>query len=298
MANVSQAKLCLVFLLGSFLTALAHGQETGHGSPAPPRVALRNTEAREIRSEVNGERYEIYVKLPRGYSEGARRYPVLYVIDAETNFGGVSYIVQRLIKDGLIPEVIVVGIAYGVAYDTFYSLRIRDLTPGTDGRLVSRDARKGGAETFRTFLETELFSFIAEHYRVRGDDRALYGHSLGGLFGFDTLLARPQMFRRYILLSPSLWWDDQAIFKRIAAVRLPATPVRLYVATGEHENRKHHGGQSMVDHQLQMVALLQREKPSGLIIHSEIPEDETHRTIFGTAFTKGLRFVYAEEDEP
>ena len=297
MKTVLWVALCASCLLSMLLPAQSHGHDadrTSHrNGAAPPPVALRNTEAWEIRSKVNGERYEIYVKLPRSYTSSDQQYPVLYVLDAETNFGGVSYIVQRLIKDELIPEVIVVGIAYGVTYESFYALRKRDLTPGIGKRLVSRHAREGGAETFRTFIETDLFPYIARNYRVRNDDRALYGHSLGGLFGFDTLLARPQMFHRYILLSPSLWWDHGAIFERVEAAHLPVTSKRLYVATGEHENHRHRDGQSMVDHQHQMVAGLKRKK-SGLQIHAEIPEGETHRSIFGTAFTDGLRSIYAD----
>ena len=96
------------------------------------RVSLANTELHRLTSRDNGETHEIKVWRPRGYAQGTEPLPVLYVIDAETNFGGVSYIVQRLIKDRLIPEMLVVGIAYGTTYDRFYELRGRDLTPTKD----------------------------------------------------------------------------------------------------------------------------------------------------------------------
>ncbi len=102
------------------------------------------------------------------------------------------------------------------------------------------------------------------------------------------------MFGRYILLSPSLWWSDKAIFKELGPAPGSTSPARLYVATGQHENKKHHGGQSMVDQHLEMVRLLQKVESSQLKIQSEILETETHRTIFGPGFTKGLRFVYSD----
>ncbi|MDA8016329.1 MAG: hypothetical protein MPN21_02675 [Thermoanaerobaculia bacterium] len=94
-------------------------------APSLGEVILQGTQTRVLESAINGQKYK--VKLPRGYGGNDARYPVLYVTDAETNFGGVSYIVQRLIKDGLIPEILVVGVAYDVDYDDFYRLRSRDL---------------------------------------------------------------------------------------------------------------------------------------------------------------------------
>jgi predicted alpha/beta superfamily hydrolase len=69
------------------------------------------------------------VSLPRGYEAESGRYPVVYVLDAETNFGATSYIAHRLAKNGDIPKVLVVGIAYDTTYDDFYKKRARDLTP-------------------------------------------------------------------------------------------------------------------------------------------------------------------------
>ncbi|MEM7582085.1 MAG: alpha/beta hydrolase-fold protein [Acidobacteriota bacterium] len=252
-----------------------------------PEVTIRGSQHRQLESQVNGHVYHLYIKPPRGYESRTERYSVLYVLDAETNFGAVSYIVQRLIKDRLIPETLVVGIAYDVSYRDFYRLRGRDLTPvpGSQGEY-------GEGERFRDFIETELFPWVAKHYRVKEDDRTLYGHSLGGLFGFYALLSRPGLFQRYVLLSPSLWWADKAIFQHLGKPTGAESPTRLYVATGEHENGKHHGGQSMVDQHLEMVELLHKVPSSQLRIQSEILKGETHRTIFGTGLTRGLRFVY------
>lgn len=126
-----------------------------------PEVSIRGSEHRQLTSAVNGQLYQVYVKPPRGYETGNKRYSVLYVLDAETNFGATSYIVQRLIKDDLIPETLVVGIAYGATYEAFYQLRGRDLTPAP-----GRRGEYGSAKEFQRFIETELFPFISKNYRV------------------------------------------------------------------------------------------------------------------------------------
>ena len=128
----------------------------------------------------------------------------MYVLDAETNFGGVSYIVQRLIKDRLIPEILVVGIAYDTDYKNFYRLRSRDLTPVEDSNLKMGKNEvdpTGGAPLFSKFLEQELFPFIEKVCRIQPKDRAIYGHSYGGLFGSYVLLEQPKSLQNVICCS-------------------------------------------------------------------------------------------------
>ncbi|MEM8968163.1 MAG: alpha/beta hydrolase-fold protein [Bacteroidota bacterium] len=254
-------------------------------------VVLPNTELRELTSTLNGQTYQIKVKLPRGYEDGSMSYPVLYVTDAETNFGGITYIVQRLIKDRLIPPLLVVGIAYGTDYDTFYELRSRDLTPVEDKELTFGSKTKpdptGGADKFSDFLAKELFPFIEENYRVKPNDRALYGHSYGGLFGSYVLLEKPALFNRYLLLSPSFWYYDDMMLDEVKTAQLALEPTRLYMASGEHEGR-------IDDLQIEFIARLSERSIENLMIEAEVMENETHRTIFGSGFTDGMRFLYGE----
>lgn len=259
-------------------------------------VMLADTETHILDSAVNGQRYLIKVKFPRGYEPETAAsnnvvYPVLYVTDAETNFGGVTYIVQRLVKDGLIPPILVVGVAYDTSYDDFYRLRSRDLTPAhdPDSRVGHGGAPDptGGGPLFRRFFAEELFPFVESTYRADPNDRALYGHSYGGLFGSWVLLEHPELFRRFLLLSPSLWFKDRLLLYEARTVDLRFDGTRLYMGSGRLEPR-------IDDLHEDFIEILARRRPSGLEIRSEVLDDETHRTIFGRAFTNGLRFLYAD----
>ena len=250
-------------------------------------VSLANTEVRELTSSIVGQKYKIKIKLPRGYKNSTEKYPVLYVTDAETNFGGISYIVQRLIKDKLIPPIIVVGIAYGTDYRTFYSLRSRDLTPTEDKdlRMGGRIDPTGGADDFSRFIKNELFPFIQENYRVNNEDRALYGHSYGGLYGCHVFLNQPGLFNKYLLLSPSLWYDDYLLLSTVKNTDYQLSPTKLFLASGELEGR--------IDTlQVNFANSLKTKNPKNLSLKSEVLENEDHRTIFGPGFTDGLRFIY------
>lgn len=260
----------------------------------PQPVRLARTEQFELASARVDDTFQIKVSVPRGYEPEAGPYPVLYVTDAETNFGAVAYIVQRLIKDGLIPEILVVGVAYGTDYDTFYDLRSRDLTPSevpsvrVGGATIVHPT--GGADPFASFLEQELFPAIEQRYPADPDDRAIYGHSYGGLFGCYVFLNRPELFRRYLVLSPSLWFDGRLLLRqarsRTPASLAPPTTV-LYMATGRLEGR-------MDDDMLAFARAVRDGVPAGLAIRAEVLDDETHRTVFGRGFTNGLRFIYGQ----
>lgn len=254
------------------------------------QVTLANTTVKEIKSKFNNQNYQIKISYPKSYFKNTtKKYPVLYVIDAETNFGGVSYIVQRLIKDQLIPEILVVGIAYNTNYKEFYSLRSRDLTPVEDKKLKMGNHKidpTGGAPKFSNFLEYELFPFIDKNYRTKKKDRAIYGHSYGGLFGSYVLLNKSHLFNRYLLLGPSLWFKDKLLVKNAKDKFLVIDkPTRFYMSSGKLDLR-------IEEYQEEFTSFLKEKEIDNLRVKSEVIENETHRTIFGVGFTNGLRFIY------
>ncbi|MEO0472381.1 MAG: alpha/beta hydrolase-fold protein [Bacteroidota bacterium] len=260
-------------------------------TPSQQAVSLAGTEVQRLQSQVNGQTYQLYIKYPKGYHESKASYPVLYVIDAETNFGGVSYIVQRLIKDRLIPKVLVVGIAYGTTYKQFYKLRSRDLTPVEDKDLKMGGAKvadpTGGAPQFSRFMEEELFPFVQANYRVKENDRAIYGHSYGGLFGAYALLHQPQLFNRYLILSPSLWFKETILIDDLRKMEVDEGEAKVYMASGELERR--------IDvMQTEFAKILADKKSPALALKAELMPNETHRTIFGPGFTNGMRYLYGE----
>ena len=95
-----------------------------------PEVTIKSTESRKLESQFTKENYEIDVFLPPEYNNDTIHYPIVFVLDAEYNFGCVTYITRRLIKNGDIPNVILVGIAYeSDDEDYYYKTRMRDCTP-------------------------------------------------------------------------------------------------------------------------------------------------------------------------
>lgn len=167
--------------------------------------ALGGTEVHDLRSEAVGDTFRIFV----GHC-GLDPQAILFVTDANGLFGLAVDTVRLMQIPGLVPSLLVVGVGYPDAQaviDTV-EIRARDLTPTPSSRFPG----SGHADAFIEFVSGELRPWIANRFPIAAGDVTYFGHSLGGLFGAYTLLTATSTFDRYICSSPSLWWDNEAIF--------------------------------------------------------------------------------------
>jgi uncharacterized protein len=257
----------LIALIGVFAMTVA----------AEP-VALPRTNTLHIKAKSNGIAYKLYVSLPRDYEKSRQRYPVIYALDADYSFAIARNVVEHLADREHLRWAIVVGIGYENndqnQIPQYRMNRTRDYTPthtldggyGPEYQKVS-----GGAPKFRQFLGEELIPLIDRTYRTT-KERTLVGHSYGGLFSTWTMLTT-NLFTGYIIVSPSLWYDDSFIFG------LKGTPsARAYIAAGATEN-------PVMARDARRLAKLAGDHKL------EILDDETHNSIFPSAFSRGIRFV-------
>jgi predicted alpha/beta superfamily hydrolase len=251
-----------------------------------PRVEIKDTEVRTLRSKAVGREYSINIFFPKDYYRESKRYPAVYVLDAEYNFGCVAYIARRLIKNQDIPKVLLIGIAYDTDYDDFYEKRFRDSTP--ESRIHGRNS--GGADQFTQFIEKELVPFVDQNYRTIPDERTIVGHSITGFYCAYVLFRHPDMFNRYIIVSPSLWFSDGVAFEYEEAFfsNHKDMDASVYLSVGEDESQRiRDGSVKMRD------ALSKREYPHMRFRFSSVPE-ENHRSLFPYAFSRGMRFIFSE----
>ena len=179
-----------------------------------PRVRIESTEEIQLISRFVDQVYKLQIYVPPGYSGCTEAYPVLYLLDSDTSFGMAKDIVAWLLWGGEIPEIIVVGIAYGEGTEQWWSKRSRDYTPTTDKlRLWGDWPLAGGASDFMSFIEKELIPFVQANYRVVANDRAIVGFSFGGLFACYALFHNPGLFSRYVIISPPVLWNDNTVIE-------------------------------------------------------------------------------------
>ncbi len=229
-----------------------------------------------IHSAVLNEDRKYQVHLPDSYRWAKdRRYPVLYLLDGQSDFVHTAASVGFLAAKGDIPEMIVVGITSTV--------RVRDFTQ-TDW--PSMWVGGGGAANFKRFLSTELIPRIDGAYRTDGF-RVLSGHSAGGQFVLYCLTSEPSLFKAYIALSPSLDWDERLPLRslRQSLTATASLPAFLYVA------RSDDSGRALADYE-GLVEILQAKSPRGFRWHSQAFPQETHASIPLLAQIDALRHVY------
>jgi predicted alpha/beta superfamily hydrolase len=260
-------------------TALLAATTAGAQRAAPPQpFALGVVET--IHSTVLGEDRVLNIALPQGYHpDSAAQYPVIYLLDggAEEDFihivGAAQFAAFPWV--GWLKPSIVVGIAN---VD-----RRRDLTGPTS---IAKDRADfptaGGNAAFMDFLAKEAIRFVEANYRTF-PERTLIGQSLGGLFAAEVMLRRPWLFQHYIIVSPSLWWDNGSVL-RIPADALSAPDIgvaSVYIAVGK-EGREMEGP-------AQQLAAVARKAHVPHVRYQHIT-DLDHATILHEAVLKAWRW--------
>ena len=194
----------------------------GTGLLAQSQAAVIIGRIDSLRSQVLQEERTYWVHLPPSAVNGQhtnKKYPVVYLLDGDNNFTSVVGMIDLLSAvngNNVVPEMIVVGI--------LNTNRMRDLTPThvASGLWVDDQVAKwsGGGEKFTAFLEHELIPHIDSSYPA-STYRMLIGHSLGGLMAVNTLLLHLQLFRSYVVIDPSMWWDSQKLLRATTVAWTP-----------------------------------------------------------------------------
>ncbi len=199
-------------------------------------TAITFGESNILHSNILQEDRKINIYLPEDYNPAdSIKYPVIYILD-----GGVYedfFHLASLIRFNSqawvarVPASIVVGIEN--------TNRRRDFTfPVSNTDFIEKEGfqkssfpQYGGSELYIQFLEKELFPFIKSHYAVN-EHKSLIGESLAGLLASEILLKKPSLFNRYTIVSPSLWWGEQALIKDAKSLLTQNLhqPIQLYFA--------------------------------------------------------------------
>lgn len=236
----------------------------------------------EINSKILGEKRTLNVYLPDGYDKGQQNYPVIYLLDGSGNedFLHIVGLVQFMTMIEKMPASIVVGIAN---VD-----RKRDFTfPTTIEKDKLDFPTTGSSEKFIDFVQKELQPFVVSRYRTT-DSKTIIGQSLGGLLSTEILLKKPELFSSYIIISPSLWWDNESLLAKVPALlaKQPDTPRQVYVSVGSE-------GKIMEADALKLSELLQSKK-SLQTIFNPMPA-ENHATILHNSVYKAFEMLNAKK---
>lgn len=241
--------------------------------------------ALKIKSQLLNETRDLNIYLPLGYSrDSLKTYPVIYLLDGSKNedFIHISGIVQfgSFSWINMIPESIVVGIGN---VD-----RKRDFTYPSQNELDQKEfPTSGKSENFIAYIEKELQPFINSTYRTK-ETKTIIGQSLGGLLATEILLKKPDLFDNYIIVSPSLWWDDEKLLD-IQSTAYKSTK-SIYIAGGKE-------GEVMEQIAKELYDKLKKEKKPNTDLIYEFLEDKTHGDALHIAVYNAFEKIFERQKE-
>lgn len=225
----------------------------------------------QVSSKVFGRARPVDVSLPRNYDrDSTARYPVIYVLDGESLGDLTAATVRFYSSTNVMPRAIVVAIPN--------EDRNRDFTPAPVGTFTPPTPTSGGADKFLSFLESDVMPAVEQRYRTL-PFRVLIGHSLGGLFAAHAAAARPGMFNAFVIMEPSLWWNNEEPLRRLqSAVAQPESKRARFI---------------MVDAPLPATDTTSwgGDRP---MVRSVTVSGESHESMPATGIAQGLRRIFAD----
>ncbi|MGA9390374.1 MAG: alpha/beta hydrolase-fold protein [Candidatus Sulfotelmatobacter sp.] len=237
------------------------------------------------------------VWLPPGYDaaeNAGRRYPVLYLNDGQNLFEsassftgvewGVDETADRLIREGVVPPMIIVGV------DNAGKDRLREYMPH---RSMHPMMLRVQGRYYPDFLLKEVMPFVEQKYRVATgpENTGLGGSSLGALIALHTAIVRPGTIGRLLLESPSLWASNRQAIKESRAVRI--WPEKIFLAVGTAEAANPERSRTVVDDVRELAAILRRAVLSEQRLRMVIAEGAGHtESAWGERFPEALQFLF------
>lgn len=274
------------------------------------------TEQKCIKSRYNGKEYQISISLPETYDAlSDKRYSVVYVLDGNLFFELIVAIARYLGLFNLFPAIIIVGIGYPNcnmfgsdakrSSELYHNRRFFDFTPfkdkafeeatslplGKEKRVVTET---GGGEAFWGFIAKELIPKIEKDYMVKSSNRTLIGHSLGGVFALLTMFHMPELFKNFIVGSPSLGCCNKLVFKYESdyAREHRTLSAKIFAGIGEAEEHFNDPFLSSISDLYKFSAALLSRNYQGFTYTKRVFEGQDHLTVPPMIFNAGLKNIF------
>jgi predicted alpha/beta superfamily hydrolase len=196
----------------------------------------------------------IWIYLPESYATSRKKYPVLYMHDAQNLFDdassfsgewGIDEALDTLGKS--MDECIVVGI------DNGGEKRLNEYSPYDMERYG-----KGEGDQYVDFLVKTLRPYINKNFRTKrcGKHNYIAGSSMGGLISLYAILKYPKKFGGAGVFSPALWIAPR--IREAAEANARKLKGRIYFFAGQQES------ESMVPDMLSIFEILRRNSKADM----------------------------------
>ena len=268
-----------IIILGS-IPILTYAQNEIEVSTSP--LILGQTLS--FNSDILNETREINVYLPPSYDmDTLKSYPVIYLLDGSTDedFIHIAGLVQFATFPWIemMPESIVVGISnVDRRRDFSYPTTIED-----DKKNFPTSGQSG---PFISFIEKELKKVVFSNFRCKKES-TIIGQSFGGLLATEILSSRPELFDNFIIVSPSLWWDNESLLTKITGDF--GQNKSIFVAVGKE-------GDIMERDAMDLYVRLLANKSESTKVYFKYFEEQDHGDVLHLAVYEAFEKVFSKNE--
>ncbi|GGK34346.1 hypothetical protein GCM10007962_30970 [Yeosuana aromativorans] len=217
-----------------------------------------------LKSNILQEERDIQIFLPSNYYKSLKKYPVLYVIDAQRYFLNGIVFQQNLTWQEITPEFIVVGI-------------------NTDSE-KRRNLFNKESSKFIQFLEEELIPEINVKYRTI-DERIYFGWEMAAGLGVEIFTNKPTLFNGFLLASPTHISKDRLEMVSGMLKNNTQHNLKLYVALGSFENWA-------IESMSSLDSIFQSYPSKKIEWKYNLSDKENHYTTPLTTINEGLKLFF------
>lgn len=252
--------------------------------------------ARTRRVIHGGEAWRLWVDSPSTPSSGGL--PVIWVLDGAELFPLVSATVRRLSNR---PSATGVGPAVVIGLDRDPVDRDRRYADGSPWPSDDPDfsgRAHGGAEALLDILTGPALEAAAAIAPLDRSRQMLLGHSFMAYLVLYALSARPEAFRMFGAVSPSIWWNESRLWAALQAASDRGQ--RAFIAVGECEepatartpDDQRRQARRVVARARQAAAILEDRLGGRCVFHAAAGED--HGSILPAVLPRLLRFAFMD----
>lgn len=233
---------------------------------------------------LNNISHKVWVYLPPNYEVSTKKFPVIYMHDAQNLFNEKTSYSGEWKVDESLNELfnatkkgfIVVGIENGGEE------RINEYTPWSNEKYGG-----GKGAVYIDFIVNILKPYIDKTYRTKTQQKftGLVGSSLGGLISYYGGLKYPDTFGKIGALSTSFWFSSEVVDFTIQNGNI--NNVKLFLLVGKKE------GEEMVEGTLKTEKLLLETGFSSKNLTSKIvAEGEHNEALWNNEFLGVIKWLY------
>lgn len=240
-----------------------------------------------LHSPETGTDYLIYIQVPTETPVG-QPWSTMLFMDGDDQFTTAVKAYDKLAKDHRPqPDVLLVGVGYGASYAKPQNKRFRDYTP----TVMPGEPGTGGAGNFLKFLSNTLWPELSGRFSLSPTERGIGGHSLGSLLALYALFQPKPFFNRFLISSPSVWYDDRSIVRIAGELRDRQTrlPARAFLSVGEEDSPSMTGDLTILEEKLAARPFDDLD-----LIHKRYAKHD-HYTAILPAFEDGLAILFSKE---